>query len=330
MAKRQDTELALPPVDWSRFGGLDAPAYTQVPDDLVDWVMAYLTGAELKVLLYIVRRTFGFKKAADAISIEQLCNGIVTHDGRRLDLGTAMKRSTVLEALRSLRQKNLIVARPQSDVLTGSRPTMYALNLRTRGPDLGPDDARMPGMPEHTPGYARAYPPVRQGIPGSMPDDDRGVRPGIPPGYALAYPQETVEQETVKQETGLSKISKAPQIVDNMRIGDAPDAAAADDEMPSALIAQVMGGYSLMFHDRTHERSNCTRAMRLWRESRLDEETFVDVLHEARRITQQRGNIEREATDGSPEGTKNRMPYYFKVVEDLVAMPATDGAHSAA
>jgi hypothetical protein len=70
--------------------------------------------------------------------------------------------------------------------------------------------------------------------------------------------------------------------------------------------------------------------MRLWHESGLPEDAFVVVLHEARRITQQRGNIEREATDGSPEGTKNRMPYYFKVVEDLLAMATPDGAHSAA
>jgi hypothetical protein len=159
MAKRNDTESTLPLVDWSRFGGLDAPAYTQVPDDLVDWVMAYLTGAELKVLLYIVRRTFGFKKAADAISIEQLCNGIVTHDGRCLDLGTAMKRSTVLEALRSLRQKNLILARPQADTLTGSRPTVYALNLRAQGPSLEPNDRQMAGMAERTPPLCQGIPP---------------------------------------------------------------------------------------------------------------------------------------------------------------------------
>jgi Bacteriophage replication protein O len=329
MAKRQDTESALPPVDWSRFGGLDAPAYTQVPDDLVDWVMAYLTGAELKVLLYIVRRTFGFKKAADAISIEQLCNGIVTHDGRRLDLGTAMKRSTVLEALRSLRQKNLIDARSQVDAFTGTRPTVYALRLRQREGTPGYDGYQAPGMPEHTPPYARAYPPVRSDIPGGMLEEERGVCQNVPPGYAPAYPQETVKQETVKQETDHSKISNGIPFVNKGEIGKVAD-AADDDEEHSETIAQVIAGYSILFHDRRHERSNGTRAMRLWRGSRLDEDAFVDFLHEARRITQQRGNIERDATDGSPEGTKNRMPYYFKVLEDLVAATSTGGAHTAA
>lgn len=80
-----------------------------------------------------------------------------------------------------------------------------------------------------------------------------------------------------------------------------------------------MADFSKLFHDGAHERSNRTRAMRLWAESGLDEETFVDILQEARAITQARP-VEREATDGSPEGTKNRMPYYFRVVEDLVDM----------
>ena len=36
---------------------------------LFDELLPYLSEAELKVLLYIVRRTFGFKKEADAISV---------------------------------------------------------------------------------------------------------------------------------------------------------------------------------------------------------------------------------------------------------------------
>ena len=87
----------------------------------------------------------------------------------------------------------------------------------------------------------------------------------------------------------------------------------------SAYISQLISDYSQLLHDREHERSNRTRAVRLWAESGLDEATFVDILHEAKQITQQR-QIERGATDGSPEGTKNKMPYFFRVVEDLIDM----------
>ena len=56
-----------------QFPGFRSPNYTMVPDDLFDDLMAGLSGAELKVLLYIIRRTFGFKKHSDDISLNQIC-----------------------------------------------------------------------------------------------------------------------------------------------------------------------------------------------------------------------------------------------------------------
>ena len=177
--KREDVEQR-PPIDWSRCEGLDTPNYTQTPDAIFDWVMAYLTGAELKILLYIVRRTFGFKKAEDAISIDQLCNGIITRDGRRLDLGTGLKRPTVLEGVRTLREKKLIITRQQTDSDTGSRPTLYSLNLRQEGVfpailgNLPGADPRIPGgLPQHTPGSGGADP-------GDLAGQPRGVCPARP------------------------------------------------------------------------------------------------------------------------------------------------------
>ena len=41
------------------FEGFSSPNYTQVPDELFDILMPSLTDAELRVLLYIIRRTFG-------------------------------------------------------------------------------------------------------------------------------------------------------------------------------------------------------------------------------------------------------------------------------
>ena len=51
------------------FGGWYTPRYTQVPDQLFDEWLPHLSEAELKVLLYIMRRTFGWKKDVDAISV---------------------------------------------------------------------------------------------------------------------------------------------------------------------------------------------------------------------------------------------------------------------
>lgn len=126
---REDEPTEHPAIDWSQFEGLVAPTYTQTPDAIFDWIAPFIGCTELRVLLYITRRTFGFKKQTDAISVDQMCNGIVTRDGRRLDFGTQLKRATVLAAVKGLREKNLILIRQQSDDDGGSRPTLYSLNI---------------------------------------------------------------------------------------------------------------------------------------------------------------------------------------------------------
>jgi len=58
------------------FPGFYPPRYTPIPDQLLDDVMAFLSGAELKVLLYIMRHTFGYKREGDHLSAKQIAEGI--------------------------------------------------------------------------------------------------------------------------------------------------------------------------------------------------------------------------------------------------------------
>jgi hypothetical protein len=92
------------------FRGFSDPTYTQVPDEVFDELAPRLTESELRVLLYILRRTFGFKKRSDAISISQMVNGITTRDGRVLDLGTGMSRPGVTKGIKGLIAKGVIEA----------------------------------------------------------------------------------------------------------------------------------------------------------------------------------------------------------------------------
>ncbi|MGH2346622.1 MAG: replication protein, partial [Chloroflexota bacterium] len=94
-----------------RFPGIDSPNTTPVPDVYFDLLLPDLGLAEWRVLLYVVRRTLGFKKLSDAISLDQFTDGIVTHDGARLDAGTGLSRSNVHEALNQLVMRNVLVRR---------------------------------------------------------------------------------------------------------------------------------------------------------------------------------------------------------------------------
>jgi hypothetical protein len=112
-----------------KFRGFVLPTTTPVPDQLFDELLDHLTGAEIKVLLYIIRRTYGFKKDQDNISLSQLIHGIKTRDGRVLDKGTGLAKSTVVAALRGLQEQNIIVAVRNRSRQNGDEPTTYALNI---------------------------------------------------------------------------------------------------------------------------------------------------------------------------------------------------------
>ena len=112
-----------------QFIGFSSPRYTQVPDELLDELLSELSGAELKVLLYVVRRTFGFKRDSDHISLSQMTNGIQKKDGSILDKGTGLDKKTVIRAVKSLVSKEILVHTRKSSPEKGYESSEYALNI---------------------------------------------------------------------------------------------------------------------------------------------------------------------------------------------------------
>jgi DNA-binding MarR family transcriptional regulator len=129
-----------PPDQGFRFSGFIFPNYTQIPDQLFDELLPLLSGAELKVLLYICRRTFGFKKPSDDISFNQLITGIATKGGKVLDRGTGLSKSSVARALNDLEAKNIILRNRNESNERGHEATTYSLNLGA--PPLSQNETR--------------------------------------------------------------------------------------------------------------------------------------------------------------------------------------------
>jgi hypothetical protein len=111
------------------FRGFRSPTYTMVPDEVFDELLVELSGAELKVLLYIIRRTFGFKRESDTISLSQMLHGIATRDGRVLDRGVGLSKKTLLDALRQLGTRRIILSQRRQSAEKGNEPTAYRLNV---------------------------------------------------------------------------------------------------------------------------------------------------------------------------------------------------------
>ena len=124
-----------------KFKGYHVPNYTQTPNEIFDKFLSKLSHAELKVLLYIVRRTFGFHKEykGDAISLSQICKGIIKKDKETgeikvLDEGTGLSKKSVLSAIKSLEEKgHIIVWRGRITKAGDKDSNWYRLNLKTEG-----------------------------------------------------------------------------------------------------------------------------------------------------------------------------------------------------
>lgn len=263
-----------------KFNGFISPRYTQVPDELFDELMAHLSGAELKVLLYIIRRTFGFKKDTDNISLSQICSGIITRDGEVLDKGTGLSKQSVVTALKGLIEKNAIVALQNSSKEKGHEPTTYSLNL--------------------------------------LPLSNNLTRGGQKNGQGLVQKLDT--QETVLQQTDIQHRTSNSKSYSNVskhnkgyaefsRVGDLlknksqtkPGTTKRIPEQIKITIDEI----SREFGEKRNVHSNLTRLLRIIQASGKSPDVFTTYLYEARSITKQQGKV------------RKKIPYFFKVLEDL-------------
>ncbi len=216
------------------FEGFSSPNGTFVPDDVFDVLAPRLTEAELRVLLYIVRRTFGFGKSADAISLKQLTDGIKARDGRILDYGTGMSRKGVIGGIKGLLAKGVIEVYRRWDERGQNFVNVYALRFKEgslphgspqngnnpegNNPGAGrhaetgnnpenpssstlvapvrPNSASRPHMPPMAPGAGVCYAkPKRVVTSGNYPCNPNTLSWGT-----LRSPQESVPQESAGQE----------------------------------------------------------------------------------------------------------------------------------
>ena len=103
------------------------PNSTQIPNILTDGLLPRLSEAEMKCLLYICRRTFGFHRDEDRISLSQFVDGqkagpekkyacpVYERNGEKyLDFGAGLSRQSAVIGLRNLEQAEAIQVRRTS------------------------------------------------------------------------------------------------------------------------------------------------------------------------------------------------------------------------
>ena len=169
------------------FDGFEPANTTPVPDVLFDELLPYLNEAQLKVMLYIIRRTLGFKKTADAISLKQFRYGITTKDEKKLDSGCGLKNfTTISKALKSLEQMGCIESDKRETSQGDQDTTVYRIRFRGTAQNVVPTTVNVVGVLRKT--------------------DDRTTPSGVGV-LRKTEPQETVRQETVRQRESIAPAS---------------------------------------------------------------------------------------------------------------------------
>ncbi len=311
------------------FLGFEGPNYTQVPDALFDELLAYLSGAEIKVLMYIIRRTFGFKRDSDTISLSQMLTGITTREGKVLDHGTGLSKPSLLRALRSLQERRIIFTERRRSIERGDEPTVYRLNVR-----------------DETPGKKMSPPLVKKITQGG----GQEISPG--PWSKNVSTQDTELQETVEQETdsNISNIRKVRPAKARTEQGvqtPANPASQSKDERsttPEAVgevlerrftraprsqprpetetdeyqrIQALIADRAREFADSAPLKSSTTRAWNLFQKAGVSISTFESKIFQAKALTlEATARITSSSSDPQHRGRKNKMAYFFATLED--------------
>ncbi len=293
------------------------PTTTATPDEIFEEWVHVLSHAELLALLYIVRRTLGFKKDADSISYTQFLHGIVTREGKVLDRGCGIKsRGTLAAALRQLEERGLIRSVKTQTAAGDQATTRYALWF------VG-DDAR--DAAANTAGEATGAGEAEGGTqtePGWFANRTTGSSQIEPRVVRRSNRQQTVETTNTKQQTVLSKRkapTRQPAPLDSTdsttSAGDLTSMATTGDS-PSPVAAAV-ANLSDEFGDDAPQASR-TRVANMQRGAGLADADVLPLLDEAAAIARsQTAAITKRGRDGEIV----RMPYLLATLRDLVDAP---------
>ncbi len=296
------------------------PTTTATPDEIFEEWVHVLSHAELLALLYVVRRTLGFKKDADSISYTQFLHGIVTREGKVLDRGCGIRsRTTLAAALRRLEERGLIRSYKTQDTKGDNATTRYSLWFAGDDDQGATDRAAVEGQaagddPTAAPlrGSARIVPP-------QYAERTTGSAPTVPPVVRGSYPQQTVETTNTRQQTVLSKRKGAAHHATALDSTDSTTSAgdlismATTGDSPSSVAAAV-ADLSAEFGDDAPQASR-TRVANMQRVAGLADADVLPLLDEAAAIARsQTAAITKRGRGGEIV----RMPYLLATLRDLV------------
>ena len=147
------------------FPGFNVPDryWSKLPHSFIETLTTWNNLSELKVVLYVLRHTWGFQdyKKGRRITLDEFVNGRRRMDGSRIDSGTGLCRNSVKAGIRKAVAHGFLVQEPDGHRDGGRASHVY--RLRMAEPGESTPDSRQPGedvlrVTHRLPGYQRLTP----------------------------------------------------------------------------------------------------------------------------------------------------------------------------
>jgi DNA-binding PadR family transcriptional regulator len=310
--------------------------------------------AELKVVEYILRHTWGYQEygVKKHITIDEFVNGRRRQDGSRMDKGTGLSERAVYDGLRKAVMNGLI-DEETDDSDRGRIKKSYSLRMR----ENTHADAELQSLQA---GVQTLHPPLQELHPDPQMLQARG-----------ASDAPRTEKDTQERQRELSKFEGSHDDIketsEEGRVhslvsaavstnGSAPTGGSRRTAQAGAtpgptslkdLVArrrQATGGprrgravatsddrerlrafledFARELGDEAPLSSTITRTLNIFKAAGVPPSQWSDRLYQARGLTQEHtAQIRRRASDGhSGIRQKNKMPYFFGVLEQLVGL----------
>ena len=283
------------------FEGFSKPEanFFRLPNEWTDITAGIDNIAELKVVQYILRHTWGYQEYSikKHITIDEFIRGRKRKDGSRMDSGTGLSEMSVRNGIAKALEHGFIEA-IVDDSDKARVKKYYALKMQKSEP------------------YEKdEYEEVQSLEPGVQSLDPKGT--SFRPRSEKETPERNsyIRNSKSKLQRNVSKEKQGYQSF--QAIGDLLKQKTGEQgrevqHLPESIEASI-DDISTEFHDAGNRRSNRTHVLHMYQVSGKTEERFASYLYEARSITKQQGSI------------KKKMPYFFRVLEDITGVQQRAG-----
>lgn len=315
--------------DGKGFPGFDHPTanYYRMPNNWTDITAEINNIAELKVVEYILRHTWGYQEYGikKHITIDEFVRGRRRQDGTRMDKGTGLSERAVRYGLQNA-LKDQLIEEAVDDSDRARVKKYYSLRMKDtaaenpahRQKEGGGQDLQSgvqtlhPGVQSLPPRGAKAAPRSEKETKERHFKEMSSTRkdPSTKEGQERTHPAPDTPGQSASP--GLEAIGTTPQ----RRRGRSPGSGTEEREVLRAYLAD----YARELNDQATLTASISRAYNLYQQSKLDLGTFIGRLQEARSITQER-TAAIQTRSGQSTGSfasKAKMAYWFAVVEDLL------------